>query len=131
MTTISLTNQINGPADLPGKTVGVFTGSVAEEYAQRSALASHSFRNVDEAVEALLDGEVVAIVGDAPVLEYYAHSHPERPVTVVGRIFEPDKYGFGMALRSGLTKRVTVELLGNHESGRVQNLRAKYFGDAP
>jgi ABC-type amino acid transport substrate-binding protein len=39
MTTISLTNQINSVADLPGKTVGVFTGSVAEELARGSALS--------------------------------------------------------------------------------------------
>ena len=30
MTTLSLTNQINSVADLPGKSIGVFAGSVAE-----------------------------------------------------------------------------------------------------
>ena len=34
MTTLSLTNQINSLADLPGKSVGVFTGSVSEDFAR-------------------------------------------------------------------------------------------------
>jgi ABC-type amino acid transport substrate-binding protein len=130
MTTLSLTNQINGLADLPGRTVGVFTGSVAEDFARDSALPSRSFENVDEAVGALLDGRIAAIVGDAPVLAYYAHTHPDAPVAVVGRIFEPDKYGFGPTRHSDLTRPLTVELIGAHESGLLEELRAKYFGDA-
>ena len=91
MTTLSLTAQINGLADLPGKTVGVFTGSVAEEFAQESGLATRSYANIDAAVEGLLAGRIDAIVGDAPVLSYYAHTHPHLPLQVVGAIFEPDK----------------------------------------
>jgi polar amino acid transport system substrate-binding protein len=131
MTTLSLTNRINGLADLPGKTVGVFSGSVAEEYARASALGSRSFPNIDEAVAALRGNRIAAIVGDAPVLEYYAHTHPEAGLSVVGAMFEPDKYGFGLSRRSQLVRPLTVELLGAHESGLVEELRSRYFGDAP
>lgn len=131
MTTLSLTNQINSLADLPGKPVAVFTGSVSEDFARDQGLESHSFPNVDEAVAALRDGSIAAIIGDAPVLEYYAHTHPEQGVDVIGGIFEPDKYGFGLARNSPLTRRLTVELLGAHERGLVEELHAKYFGKAP
>jgi ABC-type amino acid transport substrate-binding protein len=131
MTTLSLTNQINSVADLPGKTIGVFTGSVAEDFARRSSLDARSFPHVDEAVEALLAGRIAAIVGDAPVLEYHAHTNPHQPVTVVGAIFEPDKYGFGLTRHSELTRPLTVELIGAHESGLVARIRAAHFGDAP
>ena len=33
---------------------------------------------------ALRDGSIDAIVADAPVLEYYAHTHPEERVDVIG-----------------------------------------------
>ena len=131
MTTLSLANQINSLTDLPGKTVGVFTGSVAEEFARDSALTSRSFANIDEAVAALLDKNIAAIVGDAPVLEYYAHRNPDVPVSVVGAIFEPDKYGFGLAHRGELTRPLTVELLGARERGLVEDLRSEYFGESP
>ena len=131
MTTLSLTNQINSLADLPGKAVGVFTGSVSEDFARDSGLDLHSFPNIDEAVAALLDGDIAAIIGDAPVLEYYAHTHTEQRVDVIGGVFEPDKYGFGLPLNSPLTRRLTVELIGAHERGFVEQLRARYFGESP
>lgn len=130
MTTLSLTNQIHGPGDLPGKTVGVFAGSTAEDFARDSGLARRSFTDTDAAAAALLDGSVAAIVGDAPVLEYYAHTHPQQHVSVVGAIFEPDKYGFALAKGGRLTDALTLELLGARERGRVQELHAKYFGDS-
>ena len=104
MTTLSLTNQINSLADLPGKSVGVFTGSVSEDFARHSGFDLHSFANIDEAVAALLDGSVDAIVGDAPCSSITAHTHPENGVEVIGGIFEPDKYGFGLTLNSPLTQ---------------------------
>ncbi len=131
MTTLSLTNQINSFTDLPGKAVGVFAGSVSEEFARRSGLEVYSFPSIDETVAALLDGNIAAIIGDAPVLEYYAHNHPEQRVDVIGGIFEPDKYGFGLPLNSPSTRRLTVELIGAHERGLVEQLHAKYFGESP
>ena len=131
MTTLSLTNQINSLDDLPGKAVGVFAGSVSEEFARTSGLEIYSFPNIDEAVAALKDGDIAAIIGDAPVLEFYAHSHPEQNVDVIGGIFEPDKYGFGLPLNSPSTRRLTVELIGAHERGLVEQLHDKYFGISP
>jgi polar amino acid transport system substrate-binding protein len=131
MTTLSLTNQINSLADLPGKSVGVFTGSVSEDFARDSGFDRQSFPNIDEAVAGLHDGRIDAIIGDAPVLEYYAHNHPEGRVDVIGGLFEPDKYGFGLARNSPLTRQLTVEILGAHEHGLVERLHAKYFGESP
>lgn len=131
MTTLSLNNQINSLDDLNGKAVGVFTGSVSEDFARDSGFEVYSFPNIDKAVAALHDGDIAAIIGDAPVLEYYAHNHPDQQVDVIGGIFEPDKYGFGLPLNSPMTRRLTVELIGAHERGLVEQLHTKYFGDSP
>ncbi len=131
MTTLSLTNQINSVEDLPGRPVAVFSGSVAETYARRAGMDARTFAHLGEAVDALVQGRVVAVIADAPVLEYYAHSNPQQPVTVVGPIFEPDKYGFGLPQGSNLTRPLTVELIGAHESGVIEEIRARYFGETP
>ncbi|WMS44561.1 transporter substrate-binding domain-containing protein [Acuticoccus sp. MNP-M23] len=128
MTTLTLTNQINGVSDLPGKTVGVLDGGTGEEFVIRSGLGHVTFDNIDNAVTGSLDGEVDAIVADAPVLDYYAHSRPQRDVSVVGEMFEPEKYGFGIAQNSPLRRPLTVALIGAEESGLVEELRTKYFG---
>lgn len=131
MTTLSLTNQINAVADLSGRPVGVQPGSVSEEYARHAGLSTRPFEHIDEAVQALLSGQIDAIVGDAPVLEYYAHSNPQHPVNVVGPIFAPDKYAFGLTRQSEITRALTVELIGAHESGLIEDIRTRYFGNDP
>lgn len=128
MTALSLTSQINGLRDLPGKTVGVFTGSVAEEFVRGEGIAARDFKDIDEAVKALSAGHIQAIVGDAPVLAYYVHTHADLPLLLVGKIFEPDKYGFGLPRHSDLTRPLSVEIIGAYESGRIAQLREKYFG---
>lgn len=130
MTTLSLTNQINSLEDLPGKRVGVFTGSVAEDFARQAGMPARSFDDVGSAAAALGQERIAAIIGDAPVLEYFAHTNPEAGLDVVGPIFEPDKYGFGLAHGSALTRPVTIELLGMHEGRRIEALRERYFGEA-
>ncbi len=129
MTTLALTNQIHGIQDLAGRTVGVLRDTVAHEYVRGAGLRHSSFLSIEEAVAALGDGSIAAIVEDAPVLEYYAHSRPGAGVRVVGRLFEPDKYAFGTPHGSDLRRPVTVQILAAHERGEIARLRAKYFGD--
>lgn len=128
MTTLSLTHQIQSVADLAGKPVGVLAGTVEEDFAEGQGFQTLSYPHLERAVEALLAGDVTAIIADAPVLEYHAHTHPERPVKVVGRPFQPDKYGFAVPRQSELRRPITVQLLGALESGRVEDVRLRYFG---
>ena len=61
------------------------------------------------------------------MLEYFTHSNPSRPITVVGELFKPDKYGFATPPGSPLTKRITLELLDADEQNRIYALKLKYF----
>lgn len=131
MTTLSITSHINSVADLPGKRVGVLKGSVSEGFVRRQGLPRRHYASIEEAVAALVAGRIDVIVGDAPVLEYYAVTHVDQPVSVVGAVFEPDKYGFALPHDSTLTRSLTVELIGLHESGQIEALRTHYFGSHP
>lgn len=130
MTTLSITGAINGPGDLPGKTVGVFSGSVAESFSKGLGLQTRSYPGIEKAVAALTSGRVAAIVADAPVLEYHAHIHPDLELGVVGAIFAPDKYGFGLSRDNDLTKTLTLTLLELREAGVIEELRSRYFGES-
>ncbi len=131
MTTLSLTNQIASLNDLPGKLVGVLSGSTSELFARSEGLDFRTFADIDTLAAALRDEDIDAAIGDAPVLEYHAHTHPDDRFDVVGAIFEPDKYGFGLTRGNPLTKPLTLELLGAHETDAVDGLRIKYFGEDP
>lgn len=130
MTTLAVTGAINGPGDLAGRTVGVFKGTVEEEFVQTMRLDYRSYPGIDAAVDALDRGTISAIVGDAPVLEYYVKINPSRELDVVGPIFEPDKYAFALEPGSPLRKLITVQLLALKEDGTIEQLKRDYFGNA-
>ncbi|PVB60474.1 transporter substrate-binding domain-containing protein [Labrenzia sp. 011] len=129
MTSLTLTGTINDVSDLAGRTVAVSEGSSAEEFAHDSIITSISTRNLRASVEALENGWVEAIIGDAPVLEYYLYRNPQAGLKVVGPIFQPEKYGFGLPHGSSLRRAMTIEVVGAHEEGVINDLRKEYFGD--
>jgi polar amino acid transport system substrate-binding protein len=128
MTAVSIERGIHSLSDLPGRTVGVFSGSVAEEFVTELGIASRPYTHINEAAEALRAGEVEAIVGDAPILEYFAHNNPELEFDVVGSLFHPDKYGFAFHHESDLTRPATLRILELIEDETVEDLRTRYFG---
>ena len=130
MTAVSLTHGINSLSDLPGRTVAVFSGSVAEEYVDDLGIAARAYPNIDDAVAALRRGAVDAIVADAPILEHFVYSHTEQKLAVVGNLFHPDKYGFAFPTDSPLQTSITLDILKYREDGTLEALRRKYFGQA-
>lgn len=128
MTAAHISNNISNLSDLQGKSVGVRAGSVAEQFLKSRSIATVPFDHMPEAVGALVNDEIAAIVGDGPVLEYYAHQHADQPVDLVGNIFSPDKYGFAFPRQSELAKPASVAILSAHEDEEIARLKARYFG---
>ncbi|MCV9910403.1 transporter substrate-binding domain-containing protein [Brucella sp. HL-2] len=128
MTVAHINRNIENVADLQDKSVGVRAGSVAESYLRSRSIATVPFNHLTEAVAALLNDDVSAIVADAPVLEYYTHTNPREPLEVVGNIFSPDKYGFAFPPKSPLVKPATIAIISAHETEELAKLKSKYFG---
>lgn len=128
MTANKLRDEIAGPNDLPGKSVGVVTGTASCDYVNAQGWQSQGFPSLTAAVEALVARKIQAIVFDAPALLYFDHAHPELPIAEVGPVFDPLKYAF--ALPPGSANRVpfNVALLQLEEAGIAEKLRARYFG---
>tara|TARA_R110002124_G_scaffold63350_43_gene173550 strand:- start:15831 stop:17012 length:1182 start_codon:yes stop_codon:yes gene_type:complete len=130
MTSLAIEGAINGPDDLGGHTVGVLEGGVGERAMRAEFVNIRRFDNIEMAVQALRENTVDAVVADGPVLEYYKLQHPDEGLDVVGRIFNPDKYGFAMPYATDLLMvPVTVRLLGLKEDGFLDMLEERYFGD--
>ena len=129
MTAVSIRSDIASVADLPGKRVATLTGSFAGDFLNRMGVMHEKYDNMTLATAALLENHVDALFSDAPVLEYWAHTHPEQKLHVVGGLVHPGKYSFATGLRNGdLMDRVSVELIRLHEMGAIQEIRAVYFG---
>jgi polar amino acid transport system substrate-binding protein len=128
MTVATITHQINSLSDLGGKHVGVLAGSTGETFCRAAMLDVQSFDTMEQMIDALLKGQVSALVRDAPVLEWYDNAHPELPITEVGPVFMPEKYGFALPTGSTLTRPISEAILRMKDDGTLDRLRTKYFG---
>lgn len=129
MTSVALTSDIHSLYDLPGKSVGVVSGSVSNDFLLSRGIEVVPYDEIDDIIKDLHARKLDAFVDDAPVLEYYVYSHPELGMDVVGNLFSPEKYAFAAnKSRAKLMDAVSLQLIGLHESGELQRIKEKYFG---
>jgi polar amino acid transport system substrate-binding protein len=128
LTLQQLRGDINGPEDLPGKRVASIKGSTSVEYLRQRSVDPVEFSKIEEAYQALQDGQVDAVVYDAPVLLFYAAHEGKGKVQTVGSIFRKENYGIVFPDKSPLRKQVNEALLKLKESGVYDQLYTKWFG---
>ncbi|MCD8351777.1 MAG: transporter substrate-binding domain-containing protein [Planctomycetaceae bacterium] len=116
-------------ADLPGRNVGVLSGSGAEAYLGTLGVRVHPYNTLADAAKGLHSGEIAGLVADSAVLEYYAAIHPQELVVLTGQMFHPYKFSFAVAKANvALADRISVAIIGMQDSGALLNLRTRYFG---
>jgi len=127
LTVKQLESGISGPQDLSGKRVAVLKGSTGALAAKAYGASLQEFPQLSDAYEALKSGTVVAMVHDAPILQYYAAHEGKGAAQVTGEIFKPEAYGILMPLGSPLRKPIDAALLHLRESGEYRALYSKWF----
>jgi ABC-type amino acid transport substrate-binding protein len=127
--------DIAGPCDLAGKKVAVIAGTTSgDNIKAEAATCGFAIENdlvvlerPDQAVAALLGGEVAAFTADGIALERLAAG---QPLKVVGNHFSEEPYGIGV--RRGderLRRLVDLTLQKMAEDGTFAALYRKWFGD--
>lgn len=129
MTVNRLEGYIKGPQDLPGHRIAVIPGTVGAQYCTDHHLLSSPYPSLSDAVTALVNRQVDAIVMDAMTLQWFDNSHPELPITEVGPVFEKKPYAFALSIGSPLRHDINRSIVKQHESGFIETLRKQYFGD--
>jgi polar amino acid transport system substrate-binding protein len=128
MTVNQLSSSINGPGDLPGKTVATVKGSTAEKYLLEHGVKVTPFDAIGGALDAMNAKKVDAVVYDEPILAYHAKVSGQSGQTVVG-LFERQNYGIAVQTDSPLRKQINTVLLELAEDGTIDELRAKWFAN--
>ena len=128
MTANRMRDEISGPGDLGGKSIGVITGTPSADFARAQGWETQGFNSLSATVDALVEHEIQAIVYDAPVLAYYDRAHPELPLTEVGPMFDLQRYAFALPHGSPYRIPFNIAMLNLEESKFVEKLRARYFG---
>lgn len=126
-TVARLQSNIRGPNDLPGKSIGTVPGTIAADYLTQRGLPFVNVNTADDGVRMLMQGDVQAIVYDAPTLQYWAAKRGNGVLAVVGPIFRPAKYGIAVANGSALRKSINEALLAMYEDGTYEQIYGKWF----
>jgi putative glutamine transport system substrate-binding protein len=127
--------DIAGPCDLAGKKVAVIAGTTSLDNIKAEAATCGFdieadlvvFEQPDQAVAALLAGEVEAFTSDGIALERLAKG---QPLKVVGNHFSEEPYGFGIAKGDERLRRlVDLTLQEMDKDGTFAAIYQKWFGD--
>jgi ABC-type amino acid transport substrate-binding protein len=129
MTTSSLqVKTISSIQELKGSSIGTFPGTTADSYLQYVGFEDIKYYFTEkEFYDALIKKEIMAFVGDAPVLEYLANKYPNKDIAIVGELFNRERYAFA-AKDPEFTIRMNKKIIEFYEDGTLDLLRQQYFG---
>ncbi|MDE0137210.1 MAG: glycine betaine/L-proline ABC transporter substrate-binding protein ProX [bacterium] len=124
-----LRSNIDGPADLPGHRIATVHDSAGYDYLTGIGVGPVVVHNLDDAYDQLAQGEVDAVVFDAPVLQFHVSHRGEGTVTTVGPLFDKVQYGLMVSEDdTALRERIDLALLDLIESGIYKQIHDRWFG---
>jgi polar amino acid transport system substrate-binding protein len=128
LTVDKLEQGITGVNDLYKIRVATLPGSTSETFLTQRLIHHRTLDSLPEALEALGDGQVDAIVYDAPILRYLvAENYPNR-LSVLPQVLQRQDYGFAFPTGSPLREGVNRALLEIIRSPEWERLLERYLG---
>lgn len=131
LTIEAITSSVNSVNDLYGKRVGTIEGSTAATFLLRRDLRHHTYADLDGLLRGFEEGELEAVVFDAPILAYYVHTDGQQIAQLTGPVFLPESYGIAFPSGSALSEPINQALLSLREDGSYDRLYRKWFGTMP
>lgn len=128
LTINTLKGDIQGPGDLPNKTVATISGSTSENFLQGKNINIKPMASIDACIAALKAGQVQAVVYDSPILRYALNQPENEKLQLAGSVFENQNYAFALQRDSTQRKAINKALLSLTERGLRTELRKKWFG---
>ncbi len=128
MTLNELQSRINGAADLPRVKVAAVEGTSGANWLAGQGTTFVPYPNNQQALRAVVIGEVDALVSDAPVMRYMLRERGTTNALVLPALVREESYAFAMANGSALREsldQAMLEILPTQEWRTVLN---RYLG---
>ncbi len=124
---------ITGLADLNGRKVGVFYGTVCTPFVNKKVVGAEIvlYRSFDLMIEGLLDGEVDAIIADSTLLVFLLKQKRFGSLRRVGRIYSKRPLAIAFPKGSQWREKVNTALVELKESGEYAEIYKKWIGEEP
>jgi polar amino acid transport system substrate-binding protein len=129
LTVHKLGSRIRGPRDLSHARVGGIADSTGEQYLKRQHVIFQDYANASDALKALDDGRVDAVVYDAPILQYLTKENYPGAITVLPRRFVHQDYAIAVPQGSPLREQLDRVLESEIRSPHWQELAYRYLGE--
>lgn len=124
--------DINGYDDLNGKRIAVQIGTVGAEKANEAQAATvRTFDNTPLALQELANGNVDAVIGDAPVILYAIKNGSAPGIKVAGELLTEEYYGIAAPKNSPILATINSGLATILENGQYQEIYQKWFSGEP
>jgi arginine/lysine/histidine/glutamine transport system substrate-binding/permease protein len=118
--------------DLDGKQIAVQIGTVGANKANEAqASAVRTFDNTPLALQELANGNVDAVIGDAPVILYAINSGSAPGIKVAGELLTEEYYGIAAPKGSPVLEQINSGLATILENGTYEEIYQTWFGDEP
>jgi ABC-type amino acid transport substrate-binding protein len=101
-----MASTIDGPEDLPRVKIGSLPRSTSASYLDAQRLEYRSFASIDAAGQALIDGEIDALVYDRPLLEPFEKTHRGEGIHLLPASFQRQDYAIALPPGSALRERI-------------------------
>jgi polar amino acid transport system substrate-binding protein len=98
--------RIRGPEDLHRFEVGVIANTTGASYLTEQRAVTQSFDDTQAALAALTNGEIDALVWDAPLLRSAIAENPDLAIELVPGVFQRQDYAIAVGEGSELRERI-------------------------
>ena len=128
LTVTELGLVVRGPEDLARVRVGTVAGTTSAEYLRDQHLGHRPYPTARDGLNALAQGELEALVYDAPLLRYLAMTEFQATVAVLSVTFDRQDYGIAFPTGSPLREPVNRLLLQKIRQAAWQEVLTRYLG---
>jgi ABC-type amino acid transport substrate-binding protein len=128
LTVHELGQAVRGPEDLPRVRIGAAGGTTSAAYLQERHLPFHPYPEARSGLQALVQGDIDALVYDAPLLRYLALTEFQETVDVLPGTFERQDYGLAFPTGSALREPINRIILEKIHQPAWQNVLIRYLG---
>jgi len=125
----SLQGRVHGVSDLPNMRVGAVTGSTGAHWLVDERIRAMSYAIVADGLNAIVSGQIDALVYDAPVLQYLAKNNYDGKILVLPDNFAPQDYAIALPENSTLRRPVNQELIAIKRSDLWKKRVFEYLGE--
>jgi len=126
-----LQGGIGGPQDLRGARVATVTGTVSARYLAREQIRHTAFPDLHQAMVAVQQGQLDAVVYDQPILQFRNRELEGEALRLLPGVFERQSYAFAVGSGSPLREPIARAVLRITQGEDWPAILRRYLGHTP